>query len=67
MKTADDIVQALGGTKVVAEALGLTASVVSSWRTANSIPRWRHDALIALSDGTLTSGDFPQRREKAAA
>jgi hypothetical protein len=68
MKTADDIVQALGGTKAVADALNLTPSVVSSWRSSNSIPRWRHDELITLSDGRLSPTDLPvKRRQQAAA
>lgn len=41
MKTASDIIEEFGGTVAVANALGLTPSTVSSWKTAKrGIPRW---------------------------
>ena len=41
MQTASDIIEALGGTVKLANALGLTPSTVSSWKSAKrGIPRW---------------------------
>lgn len=66
MQTSSDIVEKLGGTLAVARALDLTPSVVSSWRTSNSIPRWWHAQLIALSGGQIDASEFPVRRRAAA-
>lgn len=55
-KSVGDIIDALGGTKAVADALGLSLSTVSSWRTKdrNSIPadRWLEIAALARDLGT---------------
>lgn len=37
----DQFIKELGGTVVVADALGVTPSVVSSWRSVGKIPNWR--------------------------
>ena len=49
MKTASDIIEALGGTVKVARALDLTPSTVSSWKSANSIPAWRMEKVSKLA------------------
>jgi len=36
--TVSDLVDALGGTKKVAESLGVGPSAVSNWRAANELP-----------------------------
>jgi hypothetical protein len=65
MQSSRDIVKRLGGTAAVARALDLRPSVVSSWIGANSIPRWWHERLISLSEGGLTTDDFPTKRRAA--
>jgi len=49
--TVDDIIDALGGTTRVAQALRLNKSVVSSWRgkARGSIPAERWLDLVALA------------------
>lgn len=67
MKTADQIIDALGGTTAVATGLGLTPSTVSSWREVNFIPKWRHPAMLAFamaSDKPLGTGDFPTEKQR---
>lgn len=62
MLTANQIIDDLGGTKAVADALDLSATTVSSWRPANFIPRWRHEKLLALALAKgvpLSTADFP--------
>lgn len=49
MMNASDIVTALGGTSAVASALNLTPSTVSSWKSNNSIPKWRMRDVVALA------------------
>lgn len=62
MMTADQIIDGCGGTSAVADALDLTASTVSSWKSANFIPRWwrNHVLRVAKKKGfALTGDDFP--------
>jgi DNA-binding transcriptional regulator YdaS (Cro superfamily) len=72
MATANHIIDLLGGTSAVANALGVTPSVVHSWRKSNSIPRWRHAVILELAlrtQKTLSSADFPisaARKQQAA-
>jgi hypothetical protein len=66
-KTADHIIEALGRTSAVAEALELTPSTVSSWRSANFIPRWWQAPLLALAvkkKVDLSTEDFPPKRPR---
>ena len=51
MQTVEQFIDALGGTVAVANALGLAPTTVSSWKPANSIPKWRVDALRAFAAG----------------
>lgn len=49
MQTVKSFIDSLGGTKSVAEALGLPVSTVSGWNISNSIPNWRIEALRSLA------------------
>ena len=49
MDDPETIIARLGGTSVVALALGIPISTVSSWKRAGRIPAWRRPALDALA------------------
>jgi hypothetical protein len=49
MQTIEQFIDALGGTVAVATALDLAPTTVSSWKSTNSIPKWRRDGLRALA------------------
>lgn len=49
MQTVKEFIDSIGGTKAVAEALGLPVSTVSGWNINNSIPNWRVAAVAALA------------------
>lgn len=49
MANISSFIDELGGTVKVANALGLSPTTVSSWKSSNSVPRWRRDALLALA------------------
>jgi hypothetical protein len=49
MQTTSQIIDELGGTVKVANALNLTPSTVSSWKTSGRIPKWRMDGILALA------------------
>lgn len=57
-KSAGEIIDALGGTKAVADALGLSLSTVSSWRTEdrNSIPSGRWLAIVEMAQSLGVNG-----------
>lgn len=44
------LIERLGGTTAVARRLTEPVSTVQSWKTKNSIPRWRLAAVRALLD-----------------
>lgn len=46
--TVDQIIDALGGTGKVADALGLSPSTISSWRARGSIPAEWWVGLVGL-------------------
>ena len=54
--SVDRVIDALGGTNGVAEALGLNPSTVSSWRARGSIPADRWLDLAGLADGKCLGG-----------
>ena len=58
--TADQLIEALGGTRPVAEALGVAPNVVHNWRTRDTVPwRRRHAvARIAAERGVALPSDF---------
>lgn len=69
MMTATQIVERCGGTSALAESLGLTPSTVSSWKSANHIPRWWHTHILtaAASNGKpFSATDFPPKPPRAA-
>jgi hypothetical protein len=49
MQKAADIINALGGTVAVATALSLAPTTVSSWKSSNSIPKWRMPGVRLLA------------------
>lgn len=49
MENAKTFINKLGGTVAVATALNLTPSTVSSWKKADSIPKWRMEGLRQLA------------------
>lgn len=59
MKTAADIIEALGGAAAIARKTGFPLSTVASWKPANFIPEWRRPALIKLGKGKVVASDFP--------
>lgn len=50
MDTVEQIIDALGGTVAVARELDLAPTTVSSWKSANSIPRWRLGEIRRLAE-----------------
>ena len=68
MQTVEQFIDALGGTVAVANALGLAPTTVSSWKPANSIPKWRVDALraFAAEKGIEYPEAFAERSSAAA-
>ena len=49
MQTVSQFIDKLGGTIAVANGLELAPTTVSSWKTSNSIPKWREDALRSFA------------------
>jgi hypothetical protein len=45
----DQFIKELGGTVKVATALGVTPSVVSSWRSSGKIPNWRVEPVLKIA------------------
>lgn len=69
-QTAVQIIDALGGTSAVASAHDLTPSTVSSWRTADFIPRWWQRPLLDMPKAKeigLTEQDFPPKKPRKVA
>jgi len=48
ISTVKELVEALGDTKVVAEALSVGLNVVSNWKGANRLPAWSHGRIGEL-------------------
>lgn len=44
-----DIIDRLGGTTSVANAIGAPPPTVQSWKRVNRIPRWRREAVARLA------------------
>jgi hypothetical protein len=62
MKTADDIIRALGGYTAVAREMGLFKTTVHGWKRANFIPEWRRAKLLEIASAksvALSTADFP--------
>ncbi|CDO35021.1 carph-isopro domain-containing protein [Novosphingobium sp. KN65.2] len=70
MMTSDQIIDGCGGTVNVASELDLTPSTVSSWRTANHIPRWWQDPVLAVASKLgfgMDKSDFPPKPRRKSA
>lgn len=69
MQNVGQFIDALGGTVAVANAMELAPTTVSSWKSSNSIPKWREPALrtFANEQGVEYPEDFPQEPEADAA
>ncbi|WP_375284862.1 carph-isopro domain-containing protein [Sphingobium yanoikuyae] len=50
MRNAAEIVEALGGTVAVANALGIAPTTVSSWKKAGRIPPWRVPVIRQMAE-----------------
>ena len=67
MLTADQIIERLGGPKFIGDEVGAPLSTVASWGDVNFIPRWWHDALVALAKRQkkpLGLDDFPSIEQR---
>lgn len=65
MDTVPDIIEALGGTTVVANETGIPLTTVHSWKRAKFVPRWRVPALVSLAvklGKPISEASFPDRR-----
>ena len=59
MQNVAAFIDELGGTVKVATALDLSPTTVSSWKSSNSLPRWRRKDLLALAnEANITPPDF---------
>jgi DNA-binding transcriptional regulator YdaS (Cro superfamily) len=59
MQNVTAFIDQLGGTVKVAAALELSPTTVSSWKSSNSIPRWRRKDLLALAtEANVTPPNF---------
>lgn len=65
--TSSEIIDRFGGTSALARLLGLNASTVDSWRSANFIPEWRQPRLLEMAlerQVALSAMDFPTRADR---
>jgi len=59
MSNISTFIDQLGGTVKVANALDLSPTTVSSWKSSGSIPRWRRKDLLALAyEANVTPPSF---------
>lgn len=67
MQTVEQLIVALGGTVAVAVEVDAPPSTVSSWKSANSIPRWRMAAIrrLAKRRGVEIAPDFGVKPRQA--
>ena len=47
--TVAGLIDALGGTSIVARALGEPVTTVHAWKVKGRLPRWRRPALLELA------------------
>lgn len=69
MRTATDIIDALGGSAEVARETGFPLTTIESWKTARFIPDWRRGPLLTLAGAkgvTLSDSDFPPKEARTA-
>jgi hypothetical protein len=73
MRTAAQIIDALGGSAALSRETGFPLTTIESWKSANRIPEWRQDRLLLLAAKqgvALSTADFPIKgsaNEQAAA
>jgi hypothetical protein len=73
MRTAAQIIDALGGSAALSRETGFPLTTIESWKSANRIPEWRQDRLLLLAAKlgvSLSTSDFPAKStvsEQAAA
>ena len=56
MQTASEIIDAVGGTAVVARAFNIQMSAVSNWRSEESIPSRRWPKIVAMAKAKRVKG-----------
>lgn len=56
MRSASEVIDALGGSTAVASLLGLPATTVASWKSRNSIPVPHWPALISAGKDQKVEG-----------
>lgn len=69
MQTADQIVEALGGSANIARETGIPLTTIESWKAANFIPDWRRETLLSLAmrkEKPLSTADFPEKKPRAS-
>lgn len=62
MRTANDIIQDLGGPANVSRETGIPYTTVLGWRDSNFIPEWRRPAVLELAERKklpIADRDFP--------
>lgn len=67
MQTATAIIEALDGSAEVSRETGFPLTTIESWKTANFIPEWRRDPLMALArrkNVALSIADFPPKETR---
>ncbi len=64
MRTAAQIIDALGGSAEIARDTGFPITTIESWKKSGFIPEWRREPLLGLAlrkSVALGATDFPQR------
>ncbi len=67
MATADHIISELGGSAEIARHTGFPLTTIESWKSANFIPEWRRDKVVALArqkGKPLKAVDFPTPEQR---
>ncbi|WP_267395539.1 MULTISPECIES: hypothetical protein [unclassified Sphingomonas] len=65
MRTAAQIIEALGGSAEIARDTGFPLTTIESWKKADFIPEWRREKLLGIAGRkavALGTSDFPARR-----
>lgn len=64
MRTAAQIIDALGGSAEIARDTGFPLTTIESWKKADFIPEWRREPLLGLAVRkavAIGATDFPAR------
>lgn len=65
--TVAELIEALGGTNVLAEALGVVPSAVRNWRRLNAIPKGQYYDISQITEAAELPLDRSLFRELTAA